>query len=68
MTEAKGCERGVNNLSKLVMPCLHRRRGRDKTHRNWVETRQNYLVSSAVWTSHYAAVLSPRVETATSQS
>ena len=35
-----------------VMACSHRRRGRDKTHRNWVKTRQN-CVLSARWTSHY---------------
>ena len=27
-----------------IVACSHRRRGQDKTHRNWVETRQNCLV------------------------
>ena len=31
-------------ILQSVMACSHRRRGRDKSHRNWVETRQNCLV------------------------
>ena len=47
------CTRAHSFSNGLFTP---RRRARDKTHRNWVETRQNCLglVASAVWASHNA--------------